>query len=73
MGQDDAPRMAALAKAHLTDIAVAVARGAIEAHGGIGYTWEHPAHLFLKRAMADRSLLGGVNEHRERAAALAGW
>ena len=73
MGQDDAPRMAALAKAHLTDIAVVVARGAIEAHGGIGYTWEHPAHLFLKRAMADRSLLGGVNEHRERAAALAGW
>jgi len=73
MGQDDAARMAALAKAHLTDISVKVARGAIEAHGGIGYTWEHPAHLFLKRAMADRSLLGSVNVHRERAAALAGW
>jgi len=73
MVQDDAPRTAALAKAHLTDIAVQVARGAIEAHGGIGYTWEHPAHLFLKRAMADRSALGSVNVHRERAAVLAGW
>ena len=73
MGQEDAPRMAALAKAHLTDISVQVARNAIEAHGGIGYTWEHPAHLFLKRAMADRSALGSVNVHRERAAVLAGW
>jgi alkylation response protein AidB-like acyl-CoA dehydrogenase len=73
MEQGDAPRMAALAKAHLTDISVNIARGAIEAHGGIGYTWEHPAHLFLKRAMHDRSALGGVNEHRERAAVLAGW
>jgi alkylation response protein AidB-like acyl-CoA dehydrogenase len=73
MGQDDAPRMAALAKAHLTDISVAVSRNAIEALGGIGYTWEHPAHLFLKRAMHDRSAFGGVNAHRERAAVLAGW
>ncbi|MET0370036.1 MAG: acyl-CoA dehydrogenase family protein [Sphingobium sp.] len=73
MEQEDAPRMAALAKAHLTDISVQVARNAIEAHGGIGYTWEHPAHLFLKRAMADRSALGSVNVHRERAALLAGW
>jgi alkylation response protein AidB-like acyl-CoA dehydrogenase len=73
MGQEDAPRMAALAKAHLTDVSVKVARNAIEAHGGIGYTWEHPAHLFLKRAMADRSALGSVNVHRERAAVLASW
>jgi len=72
-GRADARRTAALVKAHAGDIAVAVARGAIEAHGGIGYTWEYPAHLFLKRTMHDRAAMGGVSFHRERAAALAGW
>ncbi|MDB5575586.1 MAG: acyl-CoA dehydrogenase [Bradyrhizobium sp.] len=72
-GRDDAHRLAALAKAHLGDIAVASTRAAVEAHGGIGYTWEHPVHLFLKRAMHDRTIFGTPNFHRERAAALAGW
>lgn len=72
-GRPDAPRMAALVKAHIGEIAVQVGRAAIEAHGGIGYTWEHPAHLFLKRAMHDRTVLGLPSLHRERAAQLAGW
>jgi len=69
----DAGRMASLAKAHAGELAVAVGRGAIEAHGGIGYTWEYPAHLFLKRAMHDRAWLGGTACHRERVAQLGGW
>jgi len=69
----DAHRVATITKAHLGEIAVNVSRAAIEAFGGIGYTWEFPAHLFLKRAMVDRSALGTPAYHRERAAALAGW
>ncbi|HTU13082.1 MAG TPA: acyl-CoA dehydrogenase family protein [Allosphingosinicella sp.] len=72
-GRADARRAAALAKAHLGEISVNCARAAVEAHGGIGYTWEYPVHLFLKRAMHDRSVHGTPNVHRERAAALAGW
>jgi alkylation response protein AidB-like acyl-CoA dehydrogenase len=69
----DAERFAALAKAHVTDVAVKVARMAVEAHGGIGFTWEYPLHYFLKRAMFDRSYLGLPGLHRERAAQLAGY
>ena len=68
-----AERMAALAKAHTTDVAVKTGRGAIEAHGGIGYTWEYPLHVWLKRAMHDRTIFGAPSEHRTHAAALAGW
>lgn len=64
---------AAVAKAHITEIAVASARRAVEAHGGIGYTWEYPLHVFLKRAMFDRAAMGLPAVHRTRAAALAGW
>src|SRR3546814_1692061 len=45
----EAPWSAALAKAHATDMAVKTARAAVEAHGGIGYTWEYPLHLLLDR------------------------
>lgn len=39
---------------------------AIQMHGGIGFTWEHPAHLFLRRARTGRQLFGSSREHRER-------
>jgi len=70
---EDASRAAAMAKAHVTDIAVRSARLAVEFHGGIGYTWEYPLHVFLKRAMYDRTYLGLPMRHRERAASMAGW
>jgi alkylation response protein AidB-like acyl-CoA dehydrogenase len=66
-------RIAAVAKAHITDNAMQVARDAVEAHGGIGFTWECDVQLWFKRAMFDRAFLGGPSVHRERAAALAGW
>ena len=43
----------------VTDAALQVAKDCIQVLGGIGYTWEHDAHLYLKRAVAQRSLLGG--------------
>jgi alkylation response protein AidB-like acyl-CoA dehydrogenase len=68
-----APRAAALAKSHLTDRAMDVAREAVELHGGIGFTWECDVHLWYKRILFDRGWLGGPDLHRDRAADLAGW
>jgi alkylation response protein AidB-like acyl-CoA dehydrogenase len=70
---DEIERSAALAKAHITDRYLAVARDAVEAHGGIGFTWECDVQIWFKRAMFDRAWLGSPAVHRERAAALAGW
>jgi alkylation response protein AidB-like acyl-CoA dehydrogenase len=70
---DQSARMAAIAKAHITEVAVRTGRGCIEAHGGIGYTWEYPLHVWLKRAMHDRAMLGQPSIHRSRSAALADW
>jgi alkylation response protein AidB-like acyl-CoA dehydrogenase len=70
---EDRSRAAAMAKAHVTEIAVKTARAALEAHGGIGYTWEYPLHLYLKRAMYARNALGAPALHRERIAALSAW
>jgi alkylation response protein AidB-like acyl-CoA dehydrogenase len=70
---DDSPRVAALAKAHLGDVFMQTARAAIEAHGGVGYTWDYDAQIWFKRAMFDFAYLGAPSLHRERAAQLAGW
>ncbi len=69
----ESERSAALAKAHLTQVYMQVARDAVEAHGGIGFTWECDVQIYFKRAMFDRAFLGAPAAHRERAAALAGW
>jgi alkylation response protein AidB-like acyl-CoA dehydrogenase len=70
---DERERSAALAKAHLTDLYMQVARDAVEAHGGIGFTWECDVQIWFKRAMFDRAFLGQPALHRERAAKLADW
>lgn len=69
----DSARVAALAKAHLGEVYMQTARAAIEAHGGIGYTWEYDAQIWFKRAMFDFAYLGAPSRHRERAAQLGGW
>ncbi len=71
--QDEAERTAAVAKAHITDRYMQVARDAVEAHGGIGFTWECDVQIWFKRAMLDRAYLGTPAVHRERAAVMAGW
>jgi alkylation response protein AidB-like acyl-CoA dehydrogenase len=70
---EDAERTAALAKAHITDRAMQVARAAVEAHGGIGFTWECDVQIWFKRALFDRLFLGDPAVHRERIATLGGW
>lgn len=66
-------RICSLAKAHACDMAVRTGRAAVEAHGSIGYTWEYPLHLFLKRAMQDRVMFGSPASLRRRVAALSAW
>jgi alkylation response protein AidB-like acyl-CoA dehydrogenase len=56
----------ALAQAYCSDAFVTVAATSIQVHGGIGFTWEHPAHLYLRRARCDAQLLGPPSVHRER-------
>lgn len=74
---DDVPtkarHAAAQAKAHLSDIYLQATRDTVEAHGGIGFTWEHDTHIYMKRAMFDWAWLGQPDRHRLRAAELAGW
>src|SRR6266581_3633771 len=62
---------AAAAAALALDDAVENAKDCIQVLGGIGFTWEHDAHLYLRRALALRQLLGGSRGWRTRAAALA--
>ena len=68
-----AAHAAAQAKAHLADTYLQITRDTVEAHGGIGFTWEHDTHLFMKRAMLNWAWLGSPSRHRLRAADLAGW
>ncbi|MEI7055556.1 acyl-CoA dehydrogenase family protein [Nocardioides sp. CCNWLW239] len=55
-----------VAAAYCGDLAVTAAEEAVQLHGGIGMTWEHPAHLYLKRAKADQIAYGLPGAHRDR-------
>ncbi|MGH8884182.1 MAG: acyl-CoA dehydrogenase family protein [Egibacteraceae bacterium] len=68
----DAALAASQAKAAASDAAVACAQGAIQVHGGIGFTWEHDLHLYLRRARSGAALLGTASDHRRRIADLIG-
>jgi alkylation response protein AidB-like acyl-CoA dehydrogenase len=70
---ESAPLQAALAKSLLTENYARAARQMIEAHGGIGYTWEYGAHVWLKRSLFNQAFLGTPRALRARAADLAGW
>ena len=72
-GLPEAERHAAMAKAHVTDRVIGVARQAVEVHGGLGFTWECDVQMWFKRAMYDRSALGTPETLRERMAVQAGW
>ena len=69
---DELPEAASIAKAACSDAAFNCAANAIQLHGGIGFTWEHDAHLYFKRARAISTLLGTPSWHRERLAGLIG-
>ncbi len=70
-GDDAASELyALLAKSLACDVYAAVATDAVQLHGGIGFTWEHVCHLYLKRAKLNQALLGGGAGQRDRAARL---
>jgi alkylation response protein AidB-like acyl-CoA dehydrogenase len=71
-GDDDVLVAAALAKAHCSSAYTRVAGENIQIHGGIGFTWEHPAQLYFKRAKSSEMLFGDPAWHRERLAVLVG-
>jgi alkylation response protein AidB-like acyl-CoA dehydrogenase len=62
------PRAAASAKAYASDAGWRVPDASIQVHGGIGFTWEHDLHFFLKRGRANAALYGDARWHRERVA-----
>jgi len=66
----DAKVAVALAKAYCSETAVQAAQECVQMHGGIGFTWEHTPHLFLKRAKADSIGFGTADAHRAALASL---
>ena len=67
----NASSLASAAKASACDVYTGVAGDAIQLHGGIGFTWEHECHLFMKRARLNAAWLGTPLQHRERVASLS--
>lgn len=68
----DADVAVTVAQAYAAPVAVRAAEEAVQLHGGIGMTWEHPAHLYLKRAKADSLAFGTAGAHRATLAELVG-
>jgi alkylation response protein AidB-like acyl-CoA dehydrogenase len=66
----DAAVGVAVAASLCSDVAVLAAEECVQMHGGLGFTWEHPAHLYLKRAKADQIALGTPDRHRAALAQL---
>jgi alkylation response protein AidB-like acyl-CoA dehydrogenase len=64
-GNDELPVMASLAKAYCSEAYFQAAAETIQIHGGIGFTWDHPAHLYFKRAKSSEIILGDPAYHRE--------
>ena len=69
---DDTSVAVAVAASLCSDVAVLAAEECVQMHGGLGFTWEHPAHLWLKRAKADQIALGTPDRHKAVLAELAG-
>ena len=69
-GDPDASIAASTAKTWCSDASKRVMASGLQVHGGIGFTWEHDLHFFLKRAQLDQLSFGDATFHRERLAAL---
>jgi alkylation response protein AidB-like acyl-CoA dehydrogenase len=63
-GETELPEAAALAKSYCSDAYFRVAAECIQIHGGVGFTWEHDAHLYFKRAKSSETLFGDAAFHR---------
>ena len=69
-GDPDTQVAVALAVSSCCEAATAVAQECVQMHGGIGFTWEHPAHLYLKRAKSASIAFGTPDRHRATLASL---
>jgi len=69
---DDAAEVASMAKSFVGDAAIDLTQTCWQVFGGIGYTWEHDHHLYLRRLTADASLYGQPSWHRERVCTIHG-
>jgi len=69
---DELPVVASLAKSYCSEAYFHAAADNIQIHGGIGFTWEHPAHLYFKRAKSSELLFGDPTFHREQLATRIG-
>ena len=74
LGAEDGygPQAASIAKALVSESAVELAQNCFQVFGGIGYTWEHDQHLYLRRLTTDAGLYGDASWHREHLCQLAG-
>lgn len=70
---DDRAADASVVKAWGSEAYIAMTAEAIQLHGGVGFTWEHDAHLYFRRARFDAAFLGDAAFHRERIATLLAW
>jgi alkylation response protein AidB-like acyl-CoA dehydrogenase len=66
----DAERLVSVAKSYVADRAQRILQDCVQLHGGIGVTWEHDLHLYLRRATANRARFGTPEDHRRRLADL---
>jgi len=69
---EDVPLAASLAKVYCSAAYVKIAGDLIQVHGGVGFTWEHPAHLYFKRAKAGEAMFGTPAYHRDLLASRLG-
>lgn len=69
----DATALVHAAKAYTSEAFFEVASEAVQIHGGVGFTWEHDAHLFFRRAKSSEVLFGDAVHHRAKVAAAEGW
>jgi alkylation response protein AidB-like acyl-CoA dehydrogenase len=68
----DAAELSSAAKAYIGGLAPLITRGCLQVHGGIGYTWEHDLHLYLRRVESSRALYGSPEQHLDRVAEIIG-
>jgi alkylation response protein AidB-like acyl-CoA dehydrogenase len=71
-GQEDAAELVSVAKSYVGDHAPRILQDCVQLHGGIGVTWEHDLHLYLRRVVQDRVLFGTPAEQRDHIATLIG-
>jgi alkylation response protein AidB-like acyl-CoA dehydrogenase len=69
---EDADELASVAKSYVGQRATDIVQDCVQMHGGIGVTWEHDIHLYLRRATVNRTMFGTPGEHRRRLADILG-